>query len=118
MSIIVDKTDLVRISVKMDVIKDYDAKAPLNKLGARTIHGAMRDCPVKTGRLRSSLMYEVDGNTCEMGTNVEYAPYVEFGTYIQEAQPYLYPNFNAAMTQFEEDVKEDINAKLKNLSGN
>lgn len=36
--------------------------------------------PVDTGRLKGSLTPQVSGMTGEVGTNVEYAPYVEFGT--------------------------------------
>ena len=43
------------------------------------------NCPVDTGRLRSSITHNirldlVGGWTGRVGTNVEYAPYVEFGT--------------------------------------
>lgn len=42
---------------------------------------AKQRCPVDTGRLQGSLTYQVqkDGNEVEglVGTNVEYAPYVE-----------------------------------------
>ena len=35
---------------------------------------------VATGNLLGSISYEVDGDDCYIGTNVEYAIYVEFGT--------------------------------------
>lgn len=37
-------------------------------------------CPVDTGRLRNSITYDVaeDGKSVRVGTNVEYAKYVEF----------------------------------------
>lgn len=35
---------------------------------------------VQTGRLRNSITHLVDDDTCYVGTNVEYAPYIEFGT--------------------------------------
>lgn len=35
---------------------------------------AKQDCPVDTGRLRSSITHETDKNTAYIGTNVEYAP--------------------------------------------
>ena len=35
---------------------------------------------VDTGRLRNSISYAVDGESAYIGTNVEYAPYVELGT--------------------------------------
>ena len=52
--------------------------------------------PVDTGRLRSSLqiVFYNRGLTAFVGTNVEYAPYVEFGLRSRPnypAQPYLGP---------------------------
>ena len=35
---------------------------------------------IDTGRLRNSISYAVDGESAYIGTNVEYAPYVELGT--------------------------------------
>lgn len=37
-------------------------------------------CPVDTGVLRNSIAHTVQDNSVYVGTNVEYAPYVEFGT--------------------------------------
>lgn len=39
---------------------------------------AILNCPVDTGRLRNSITHEVEDNVAYIGTNVEYAPYVEF----------------------------------------
>jgi phage gpG-like protein len=41
---------------------------------------AKRNCPVDTGRLRQSITHRIEGSTGIVGTNVEYAPYVEYGT--------------------------------------
>lgn len=53
------------------------------------------NAPVDTGLLRGSIVYDVenDGDKIEgiVGTAVEYAPYVEYGTTRQKAQPYLEP---------------------------
>ena len=62
---------------------------------------AKRLCPVDTGRLRSSITrgeVERDGDSLsvDIGTNVEYAPYVEFGTSRRRAQPFLRPALKAA----------------------
>lgn len=51
--------------------------------------------PVDTGRLRASIVFLL-GRTqnavfAEIGTNVEYAPYQEFGTKYMTAQPFLIP---------------------------
>lgn len=53
-------------------------------------------CPVDTGRLRGSIMTKVETNDKGaegiIGTSgVEYAPFVEFGTVRQPAQPFLRP---------------------------
>lgn len=46
--------------------------------------------PVLTGNLRRSLGYKNDGeNRVDIGTNVDYAEYVENGTSRQKAQHYL-----------------------------
>ena len=47
--------------------------------------------PVDTGRLRNCVTHEVDGKEVYIGTNVEYAPPVEYGTIKQKAQPFLIP---------------------------
>ena len=41
---------------------------------------AKLNCPVDTGSLRSSITHNVYKDYAEVGTNYEYAPYVEFGT--------------------------------------
>lgn len=56
--------------------------------------------PVDTGRLRASIQTVVKRLAAEVGTDVEYAPYQEFGTRYQEAQPFLEPAF--------EDLKPDF----------
>ena len=53
---------------------------------------AKMKCPVDTGRLRNSITHAQEDDTTEIiGTNVEYAPYVEMGTSRSRAQPYLKP---------------------------
>lgn len=43
-------------------------------------NGARERSPVDTGRLRSSITYQVGGREAKIGTNVFYAPFQEFGT--------------------------------------
>jgi HK97 gp10 family phage protein len=54
---------------------------------------AKEECPVDTGRLRNSITHDVDmsDQAAIIGSNVEYAAYVELGTSRQKAQPYLRP---------------------------
>lgn len=52
---------------------------------------AKKLCPVDTGRLRNSISHTTNDKSAYIGTNVEYAPYVEMGTSRTRAQPYLKP---------------------------
>lgn len=61
---------------------------------------AKRLCPVDTGRLRASITWAIEhdeqGILAVVGTNVHYAPHVEFGTRFMRAQPFLRPALGAA----------------------
>lgn len=61
---------------------------------------AKRLCPVDTGRLRSSITMDLgqdgDGLFAMVGTNVNYAEFVEFGTRYTRPQPFLRPALKAA----------------------
>lgn len=46
---------------------------------------------VLTGRLRSSIASDLKKNSVKIGTNVEYAKWLEFGTSRMEARPFLRP---------------------------
>lgn len=49
-------------------------------------NSAKQNCPANTGQLRQSITHQVDGTEGAVGTNVEYAPYVEIGTGIYSTQ--------------------------------
>ncbi len=70
--------------------------AALEEIGLVAEGYAKRACPVDTGRLRNSITHIVDEGTRHViiGTNVEYAPYVELGTRHQKPQPFLKPAAN------------------------
>lgn len=53
---------------------------PLTKAGHLVETEAKKLCPVDTAQLRGSIHTEVNGNEAIVGTNVVYAPYVEYGT--------------------------------------
>lgn len=73
------------MSVRLDV-SDYREALQEAKLRALTAIGATaeghakRACPVDTGRLRASITYAVNDDTVYVGTNVDYAEYIEYGT--------------------------------------
>lgn len=69
-------------SHRIEVIqaKNEAVEKALNVIGLVAERYAKELCPVDTSRLKNSISHEVDENTVYVGTNVEYAPYVEFGT--------------------------------------
>lgn len=78
-----------------NLTKGLDKKidAALTKTAIAIEGDAKSLCPVDKGILRASISHEVTDNTATVGTNVEYAPHVELGTYKMAAKPYLYPAY-------------------------
>jgi len=102
---------------------------------------AKKNTPALSNRLRSSITHsEVKDGTAQVGTNVKYAPYVEFGTgkfsskgtgrqtpwvyYSEELgrfvwtegarpQPYLYPALASNYKRIEEMIKKTITGIFK-----
>ena len=72
---------------------------------------AKQNCPVDTGKLRASITTEVGNLEAEVGTNVEYALYVEFGTSKQSAQPFMRPALDKAITQLNRDMAKTLGGK-------
>lgn len=64
---------------------------------------------VDTGRLRGSISHSHDDENAYIGTNVEYAQYVEFGTRRMSARPFL----RNGITHYVNDYKRIIEAGLK-----
>jgi len=85
---------------------------------------AKDNCPVDTGRLRSSITHEVtkikgEPITAKVGSNVEYAPHVEFG-YMRNAKPrgvgtipFLYPALERNLTKIENIISNAIKQAIE-----
>lgn len=71
-------------------------------IGATAESHAKDYCPVDTGRLRNSISNTHDADSAYIGSNVEYAAYVELGTSRRKAKPYLKP----AVTQHTAEYKD------------
>lgn len=76
-------------------------------------------CPVSTeatrpggphGELRASINTQIEGLSGTVGTNKEYAMYVEFGTCKMAAQPYLVPSLAEKAPEVIRIVKEEISS--------
>lgn len=74
---------------------DGPVAAELQRRANSVERRAKRLCPVDTGRLRASitnaLEKDTEGLSAVIGTNVDYAVPVEFGTSRTPAQPFLRP---------------------------
>lgn len=75
-----------RLILKLNKLGDESVDKALNKACLLVENAAKEKVPVNTGNLRNSITYEVEGNEGTVGTNVEYAPYVEFGTGLFSSQ--------------------------------
>lgn len=69
-------------SHRVEVIqaKDEAVAKALETIGRVAERYAKEMCPTDTSRLKNSISHETDEDTVYVGTNVEYAPYVELGT--------------------------------------
>ena len=97
---------------------EASAKATaLEIIGGKAESYAKKLCPVDTGRLRNSITHQqYDENTEIIGTNVEYAPYVELGHHTTggsfvPAKPYLRP----AIENHSEEYKKIVEDVLKKI---
>lgn len=75
-------------------------------------------CPYRTGNLRRSIHTEIEEEAdkfivAEIGTNVEYAKPVEFGTGRRKAKPYLRPAFDNNKTNAVNTAKDLINDLIR-----
>lgn len=89
-----DNTELVVSGINDAVLR------ALEKIGMAAEGYAKDLCPVDTGNLRNSITHVVDESdgAVYIGTNVEYAPYVELGTGIYNPEgrksPWWYQDDN------------------------
>lgn len=66
----------------------------------------------RTGRLRSSITHRSDSRSATVGTNVEYAPFVEFGTSKGKGpRPYIRPAVENHLNEYE----NILNTELKDV---
>lgn len=63
----------------------------------------------RTGRLKNSISHASDADSAYIGTNVEYAPYVELGARNMKPRPFL----KNAIANYREDYKRIMEDGLK-----
>lgn len=108
MSAKIDKNNTDEIKVMADAAM----QKALEIIGLLAEGYAIKKAPYKTNRLRASITHGVSAEEkCAfIGTNVEYAPYVEYGTVKMKARPYLKP----AVMDHTDEYKAILETEMKN----
>jgi HK97 gp10 family phage protein len=85
------------------------AKRALLKTAGDIVDLTKQLTPVDTGALKQSYgAIPVDSNTVQVGSDKEYAPYVEYGTSKMAAQPHLTPAFKQSEPTFAANLKDEF----------
>jgi HK97 gp10 family phage protein len=105
---------------KLEEIIEAGAYKGAQELSQRIKAAAKELAPVDTGRLKRSItsfvIKDADGTILgKVGTNVEYAAYVELGTSGQAAKPYLFPAFKAYKDRAKKILGDALAKELKRL---
>lgn len=74
---------------------------------------AKLNAPVDTGMLRASITSTGSGSEYEIGTNLEYAPFVEYGTRYMAAQPFLFPAFEKGVKDLKKNINKAVASALR-----
>ena len=85
-------------------------KIGLEAIGLVAEGHAKKETPVDTGRLRNSISHATDDEAAYIGTNVEYAPYVELGS---RGRPGVHM-LNRAATEHTDEYKRLMEDSMKN----
>ena len=85
-------------------------KRGLESIGLTAEGHAKKETPVDTGRLRNSISHSTDGEAEYIGTNVEYAPYVELGARGRQGKHML----QRAATEHTDEYKQLMEDSMKN----
>lgn len=104
---------------KLDPMTRAAALKGVQRAGELVKGSAKNLSPVDTGALRQSISSTssstATGAEAEVGTGVEYAPYVELGTSRQAAQPYLHPALQKNKHKATKLIRDEIKAAYKGL---
>lgn len=118
--------------VEFDLVKDFEFTTETPTLGIpiyyddgmgefETVFMDTIDdlCPVDTGFLHDSIQVEIGDTSIKAWTDCEYAQYVEYGTWKQDAQPYFVPALeealNAALPFWREAMEEALQEEAEEL---
>jgi HK97 gp10 family phage protein len=83
---------------------------------------AKRNAPVLTGKLRTSYATQITEKSKDkvvgiVGTDTEYAPFVEFGTRHQQPQPHLRPAYDSQKEKVLKLIAKTVAEQIKAING-
>lgn len=133
--------NLDKLLKKLEKLENIDLDQVLNKACVLVENEAKAKCPVDKGQLRNSITHEIEGTEAVVGTNTEYAPYVEIGTGIfssegngrqekwsyqdaeghwhttvgQKPQPFLNPALDEKRSEIVDLFKEELKKGVQKL---
>lgn len=89
---------------------DAAVSRALEIIGGTAETNAKQLAPVRSGNLRNSITHQVDDaeKAAVIGTNVEYAPYVELGTRKQKPKPYLRPAIEDHIPEYQAILEREV----------
>ena len=87
----------------------------LTAIGATAETYAKQETPVDTGRLRNSISHAVDGEAVYIGSNVEYAPYVELGTSRAKAHHMLQKAATEHSVEYKRLAEDAVYSAINNI---
>ena len=99
-----DNTDEVLAALKRA------KKRGLEAIGLTAEGHAKKETPVDTGRLRNSISHATDDEAAYIGTNVEYATYVELGARGRQGKHML----QRAASEHSDEYKKLMEDSMKN----
>lgn len=108
---------MMDIDIKFDdnsqkILSDFEKalQRGLKAVGMTAEGYAKKETPVDTGRLRNSITHAVDEESVYIGTNVEYAPYIELGARGRKAHHML----QRAATEHTEEFQALLKSSIEN----
>lgn len=106
---LVDASQLNALAIDLGAagVRVANEAAKLTQQTALDIEGTAKGfAPVRTGNLRRSIHHEMrqGGLEAEIGTDVEYAAFVEFGTSRMAPQAYMGPAFDRHVPEYLEGL--------------
>ena len=109
------KVDYTDNSEQVLAAMEKGKRNALTAIGATAETYAKKATPVDTGRLRNSISHAVDGEAVYIGSNVEYAPYVELGTSRAKAHHMLQKAATEHSAEYKRLAEDAVKSAINNV---